>query len=188
MEQFEQLLTCAICLDRYRNPKLLPCQHSFCMEPCLEGLVDYVRRQVSSKRIFFKPQTTHVSLGEMSRMQSRTPNPLSGRTGFPHKRNPTKISRAPHRNNRGATRPNQWTGDGALQCLFGKSVLQFLCTLRQKDLRGLQKRPHGHPEARDCQNQQPNQKRDSQTAGHPIASREKHTKHPNKLFVCWRRS
>ncbi|XP_072382972.1 uncharacterized protein tn isoform X1 [Diabrotica undecimpunctata] len=46
MEQFEQLLTCAICLDRYRNPKLLPCQHSFCMEPCLEGTVDYVRRQI----------------------------------------------------------------------------------------------------------------------------------------------
>ncbi|ODN06270.1 RING finger protein nhl-1 [Orchesella cincta] len=46
MDQFEQLLTCAICLDRYRNPKLLPCQHSFCMEPCMEGLVDYVRRQV----------------------------------------------------------------------------------------------------------------------------------------------
>ncbi|XP_008186441.1 RING finger protein nhl-1 isoform X3 [Acyrthosiphon pisum] len=46
MEQFDQLLTCAICLDRYRNPKLLPCQHSFCMEPCMDGLVDYVRRQV----------------------------------------------------------------------------------------------------------------------------------------------
>ncbi|XP_065341578.1 RING finger protein nhl-1 isoform X1 [Cloeon dipterum] len=46
MEQFEQLLTCAICLDRYRIPKLLPCQHSFCMEPCMDGLVDYVRRQV----------------------------------------------------------------------------------------------------------------------------------------------
>ncbi|XP_043264358.1 serine-rich adhesin for platelets isoform X1 [Colletes gigas] len=46
MEQFEQLLTCAICLDRYRNPKLLPCQHSFCMEPCMDGLIDYVRRQL----------------------------------------------------------------------------------------------------------------------------------------------
>ncbi|XP_037822564.1 RING finger protein nhl-1 isoform X7 [Lucilia sericata] len=46
MEQFEQLLTCCVCLDRYRIPKLLPCQHSFCMEPCMEGLVDYVRRQV----------------------------------------------------------------------------------------------------------------------------------------------
>jgi len=46
MEQFDQLLTCAICLDRYRNPKLLPCQHSFCMEPCMEGLVNYVTRQV----------------------------------------------------------------------------------------------------------------------------------------------
>ncbi|KAE8746007.1 hypothetical protein FOCC_FOCC007265, partial [Frankliniella occidentalis] len=43
---FRRLLTCAICLDRYRNPKLLPCQHSFCMEPCMDGLVDYVRRQV----------------------------------------------------------------------------------------------------------------------------------------------
>ena len=46
MEQFDQLLTCCICLDRYRNPKLLPCQHSYCMEPCMEGLVDYVKRQV----------------------------------------------------------------------------------------------------------------------------------------------
>lgn len=46
MEQFEQLLTCCVCLDRYRIPKLLPCQHSFCMEPCMEGLIDYVRRQV----------------------------------------------------------------------------------------------------------------------------------------------
>ncbi|KAI5646652.1 NHL repeat domain-containing protein [Phthorimaea operculella] len=46
MEQFESLLTCCVCLDRYRNPKLLPCQHSYCMEPCMDGLVDYVRRQV----------------------------------------------------------------------------------------------------------------------------------------------
>ncbi|UYV60480.1 nhl-1 [Cordylochernes scorpioides] len=44
--QLDQLLTCAICLDRYRNPKLLPCQHTFCQEPCLEGLVDYARRQI----------------------------------------------------------------------------------------------------------------------------------------------
>ncbi|CAG9562149.1 unnamed protein product [Danaus chrysippus] len=46
MEQFESLLTCCVCLDRFRNPKLLPCQHSYCMEPCMDGLVDYVRRQV----------------------------------------------------------------------------------------------------------------------------------------------
>merc|ERR1712002_807389 len=46
MEQFDQLLTCCVCLDRYRTPKLLPCQHSYCLEPCMEGLVDYVKRQV----------------------------------------------------------------------------------------------------------------------------------------------
>ncbi len=50
MEQFDQLLTCCICLDRYRNPKLLPCQHSYCMEPCMEGLVDYVKRQVRGRK------------------------------------------------------------------------------------------------------------------------------------------
>ena len=44
--QLEQLLTCPICLDRFRNPKLLPCQHTFCGEPCMEGLVDYARRQI----------------------------------------------------------------------------------------------------------------------------------------------
>ena len=49
MEQFDQLLTCCICLDRYRNPKLLPCQHSYCMEPCMEGLVDYVKRRVRER-------------------------------------------------------------------------------------------------------------------------------------------
>ena len=52
MEQFDQLLTCAICLDRYRNPKLLPCQHSFCMEPCMEGLINYVTRQVHHQFIW----------------------------------------------------------------------------------------------------------------------------------------
>lgn len=46
MEQFDQLLTCCICLDRYKTPKLLPCQHSYCLNPCMEGLVDYVKRQV----------------------------------------------------------------------------------------------------------------------------------------------
>ncbi|XP_037089720.1 RING finger protein nhl-1-like [Pollicipes pollicipes] len=46
MDSFDSLLTCCICLDRFRNPKLLPCQHTFCMEPCMEGLIDYVKRQV----------------------------------------------------------------------------------------------------------------------------------------------
>lgn len=138
MEQFEQLLTCAICLDRYRNPKLLPCQHSFCMEPCLEGLVDYVRRQVS---VFITNIKVLIELllllGKMSGMQSRTQNPVSRGTGIPYQRNPTKILRTPHRNNRRIAGSNKRTSDGTLQCLFRKGVLQFLCTLREKDLRRL---------------------------------------------------
>lgn len=44
--QLEQMLTCAICLDKFKNPRLLPCQHSFCGDACMEGLVDYARRQI----------------------------------------------------------------------------------------------------------------------------------------------
>uniref|UniRef100_A0A915J320 RING-type domain-containing protein n=1 Tax=Romanomermis culicivorax TaxID=13658 RepID=A0A915J320_ROMCU len=46
LEKIEQLLTCSVCLDRYKNPKLLPCQHTFCLEPCLEGLADSLRRTI----------------------------------------------------------------------------------------------------------------------------------------------
>ncbi|KRX40354.1 RING finger protein nhl-1 [Trichinella sp. T9] len=46
LEKIEELLTCAICLDRYKHPKVLPCQHSFCLEPCLDGLIDVIRRTV----------------------------------------------------------------------------------------------------------------------------------------------
>ncbi|XP_045208731.2 uncharacterized protein LOC123560626 [Mercenaria mercenaria] len=31
---------CAICLDSYRQAKLLPCMHRFCEEPCLKNLAD----------------------------------------------------------------------------------------------------------------------------------------------------
>ena len=61
MEQFDQLLTCCICLDRYRNPKLLPCQHSYCMEPCMEGLVDYVKRQVRERAKFIHAPFVPIS-------------------------------------------------------------------------------------------------------------------------------
>ena len=35
-ENLENLLQCAICLDRFRLPKVLPCQHTFCLA-CLRS-------------------------------------------------------------------------------------------------------------------------------------------------------
>ena len=45
-ERIEQLLRCPICLDRFKGPKLLPCQHTFCRSPCLEGLWGGYRRTI----------------------------------------------------------------------------------------------------------------------------------------------
>lgn len=43
-EHIQRLLQCSVCLDRFKQPKLLPCQHTFCLSPCLEGLVDRLTR------------------------------------------------------------------------------------------------------------------------------------------------
>ena len=37
-EKFKKELECAICLEQYKEPKVLPCLHSFCKE-CVEGLL-----------------------------------------------------------------------------------------------------------------------------------------------------
>ncbi|KAL3831636.1 hypothetical protein ACJMK2_023364 [Sinanodonta woodiana] len=43
-QHINELLRCPICLDRFKNPKLLPCQHTFCETPCLQGLIDRLTR------------------------------------------------------------------------------------------------------------------------------------------------
>jgi hypothetical protein len=37
--EFESLLTCAVCLEIYKEPKLLPCNHTFCSD-CLHKIIN----------------------------------------------------------------------------------------------------------------------------------------------------
>ncbi|KAI0982638.1 hypothetical protein GJ496_000203 [Pomphorhynchus laevis] len=39
IECFQLLLRCPICLEQYNDPRMLPCQHSFCLQ-CLENVSD----------------------------------------------------------------------------------------------------------------------------------------------------
>ena len=38
-EDLDKFLECPICLEQIKQPKMLRCQHSFCMKPCLENMM-----------------------------------------------------------------------------------------------------------------------------------------------------
>ena len=38
-DDVDKLLECPICLDQIKQPKMLRCQHSFCLDPCLQNMV-----------------------------------------------------------------------------------------------------------------------------------------------------
>ena len=42
-------LECAVCLEQYKEPKVLPCLHSFCKK-CLEGLLTKETKNVRTAR------------------------------------------------------------------------------------------------------------------------------------------
>ncbi|XP_002736356.1 RING finger protein nhl-1-like [Saccoglossus kowalevskii] len=65
--QIEELLNCAVCLERYNRPKILPCQHTFCQSPCLENLIDIRVRKLKCPEC---------------RMEHRVPG--NGVRGFPN--------------------------------------------------------------------------------------------------------
>ena len=39
VQKIDSKLNCSVCLESFREPKLLPCFHVFCKSPCLERLV-----------------------------------------------------------------------------------------------------------------------------------------------------
>ena len=38
LDKLEQEITCPLCLDVFNEPKKLPCDHVYCLDPCLSGL------------------------------------------------------------------------------------------------------------------------------------------------------
>ena len=38
-DDVDKLLECPVCLDQIKQPKMLQCQHSFCLDPCLQNMV-----------------------------------------------------------------------------------------------------------------------------------------------------
>ena len=36
--EVDKLLECSVCLEEFKQPKMLKCQHSFCFNPCLKNM------------------------------------------------------------------------------------------------------------------------------------------------------
>ena len=36
--EVDKLLECSVCLEEFKQPKMLKCQHSFCFDPCLKNM------------------------------------------------------------------------------------------------------------------------------------------------------
>ena len=71
-EALEKILECPICLEQIENPKMLPCQHSFCMKNCLENIV--IRNSVDQRR---QQLTCPIC-------RKQFPVPENGISGFPN--------------------------------------------------------------------------------------------------------
>ena len=54
IKKIDSKLECSICLDTFKQPKLLPCYHVFCKSPCLEKLV------IKGSRSLTCPTCRHV--------------------------------------------------------------------------------------------------------------------------------
>ena len=54
LNELDEQLTCSVCLDKYTNPKTLPCHHSFCLD-CIERLPQQL--QVNTHSHTFNSQT-----------------------------------------------------------------------------------------------------------------------------------
>ena len=37
-KSLDELLECPVCLSQIKDPKMLPCQHSYCLDPCLKNI------------------------------------------------------------------------------------------------------------------------------------------------------
>ena len=48
IKKIDSKLLCSICLEPYKEPKLLPCFHAFCKSPCLEKLVKHDHQGTAS--------------------------------------------------------------------------------------------------------------------------------------------
>ena len=63
LKELKQEITCPLCLDTFREPKLLSCDHVYCKSPCLEELL--VRSRISCPECRVVTQVTANDLNNL---------------------------------------------------------------------------------------------------------------------------
>ncbi|XP_052814474.1 uncharacterized protein LOC128241538 [Mya arenaria] len=58
LKTMQQILTCSICMDIFKDPRLLSCQHTLCQK-CLTSCIKKTRKKGRSKSMFRCPMCRH---------------------------------------------------------------------------------------------------------------------------------
>ena len=49
-DEVDKLLQCSVCLEPFKEPKMLKCFHSFCLDPCLRNMAQHHPQQHARKK------------------------------------------------------------------------------------------------------------------------------------------
>ena len=49
-DEVDRLLECSVCLEQFKEPKMLKCFHSFCLDPCLRNMAKHNPQTTARKK------------------------------------------------------------------------------------------------------------------------------------------
>ena len=66
---FESLLVCPVCLDAFKDPKVLPCLHTFCIK-CISNCCKPLRFVYIAAKLFTSDCIYHTLLTPLTRFNT----------------------------------------------------------------------------------------------------------------------
>ena len=90
----DKLLECSICLEQFKQPKMLKCQHTFCFDPCLQKMAKITRKKKKKYQLQCAICREKCAVEELNDLQDN----LTLKGFLEMKNNPPKPQTQPEKN------------------------------------------------------------------------------------------